>query len=141
MALKINSIGQFEFISLAGNPVPPSEQMDGPIWRKGVDGNAVWKTGKRGDKFTLRSKVDMVDLDEARKKFHEYTALQDDDPVVLVKNDYDYNAHEDWKVKVLEVRETVCEARGTSTGGLNPPSGAFLAAEWDLVAIENQAEA
>ncbi len=131
-----NFIGQHQFIVLAGNPVAPVEEIEGPIRRKGVDGLGLSKTGKRGRPFTLRSKVDAQDIDEAKDMVKRYRELIGAAPVSLIHDDYNFN-QEDWRVAVLDVRTAVIHAVATATGGLNEPSEAWLEVDWVLIAIEN----
>lgn len=129
-----NSIGQHHFLFLEGHPVPPSQQLEKPTERKGVAGVAVAKTGVRGTRFTLRSKVDQLDLATAKATFKEYLALKNEGSQTLVQDDYQF-AGNNWEVIVLDVREAVCRAILTQTGGLNNDSKAWLEADWDLVAV------
>jgi hypothetical protein len=131
----INSIGEFQFITVLGHPVGPREQPE-VIARSGVDDVGVWRTGKRGEPFELVSQVDVASMDGARRLFKQYVDSIGQDPVVLIQDDYDYSA-EGWKVVVLDVEERQRHAIISAVGGLNLPSLAFLECAWKLVAIQN----
>ena len=141
MAVLKNTIGDHEFIALQGSPSPPVEWPAKPVQRLGVDGTAFWRVGKRGRPFKLRSQVDCEDLDDAHAEFQLYLASILIDPLVLVVDDYDYDAEDDnWKVVVLDVRQVTLHKTLVAQGGLADPSAAWLEADWDLIAFENVEE-
>ena len=59
MAIPVNQIGPFQFVTLDGVPALPFEHAD-PIERPGVDGTGFIKTGKRGEEFELTTGVDVT---------------------------------------------------------------------------------
>jgi len=130
-----NRIGTHEFIELEGNPETVKRQVMALV-RAGVDGTTLVDEGRRGPPFTLRSKVDMPDLLEARAAYASYCELIGDDPVELVWQDLDL-ASESLLVAVLNVTQEVCVPLAfASSGGLNPPSLGWLECTWTLIAIE-----
>ena len=130
-----NSIGDFQFLALHGDPEPLKEQTT-LLSRPGVDGVAVWKTGVRGVRFTLRSVVDAESFAAARQLFADYRDSIGQDPVDLVWSDLSL-AGEGFQVIVLDVRPAGIRAILGGVGGLNPPSTGWVEADWDLVAVEN----
>jgi hypothetical protein len=131
----LSSIGPHQFLILAGQIVPPHEQVDDPVQRRGVDGTGLWRTGRRGDKFSLRSKVDQPSLDAARLTFRQYQDLIGQDPQQLVQDDFDFS-QQGFQVFVLKVHLAALKTIRTAVGGLNPPSLAWLEGDWELIAVE-----
>lgn len=131
-----NAIGNFTFIALLGNPVPPKGQPQ-VIARPGVDGVGIWRSGKRGEPFKMVSQVDAPSMRVARNAMAAYVASIEQNPVALIQDDYDYSS-EGWKVVVLDVVQRQCHAIISAVGGINPPSLAYLEAEWALVAVSSE---
>jgi len=129
-----NSIGQFEFLALHGNPEPLKEQTVLES-RPGVEGVAVWKTSPRGVRFTLRSAVDAESLLAARWLYSQYKELIGADPVELVWSDLAM-AGEQFEVIVLDCRPVQIKAIIGGVGGLYPPSTGWCECDWDLVAVK-----
>jgi hypothetical protein len=127
------SIGQFEFLSLAGQVEPPKEECL-LLSRPGVEGVAVWRVGKRGIKFTLRSTVDAESHAHARQLFAAYAATIGGEPVELVWDGLEMT-DEGFKVIVLDVRPVEIKAIIGGVGGLNYPSEGWCVCDWDLVAV------
>jgi len=135
MPLPENRIGSFQFISLMGQPTDRAYEIE-VITRKGVDGIAASRTGKRGKPFTLRSMVDAPDKAQARSYVRQYRALIGEDPVVLVWSDLDMSS-ELFHVLVLDVRPVVVTRVLNATVGLHSPSRGWVECDWDLIAIYN----
>ncbi len=133
----INAIHNFTCIELNGNPVPPMQRRK-IVQRAGVDGTGIWRMGSRGDKFTLRAGVDVPNMAAGRLAFALATAFTNADPVILIQDGYDFNLNQSWKVSVLGVRQVALFAVLNATGGLFPPSLAWLEIDFDLIAIANQ---
>jgi hypothetical protein len=131
-----NSIGEFTFLTLNGNPEPPKEECL-VLSRPGVDGVAVWKTGQRGGKFTLRSAVDAADLTAARAQYAQYVASIGGDPVAVVWCDLALQTIEGeaFDVIVLDVRPVSIRKILGGVGGLHTPSLGWCECDWDLVAV------
>jgi len=128
-----NSIGSFEFLTLSGNHEPLKQECV-VMSRPGVNGVAVWLTGGRGAKLTLRSAVDAADLEAARDLYVAYTGLIGADPVALVWCNL-YAADENFNVIVLDVRPVSIKAIMGGVGGLNPPSLGWCECDWDVIAV------
>ena len=129
-------IGGFWFLTLLGQVAPPSMRVE-PVVRPGIDGAAYWMLGRLGEPFILRSQVDAVNLAYAQDAFDQYVLLKEEGPVLLVKDGLDFTtATNPWIAKVLEVRLVACRAVAACVGGFNPPSLAFVEADWQLQAVE-----
>ena len=132
----LNTIGNFQFIALHGNPVPPKGQPM-VLARAGVDGVGIWRAGVRGVPFEMVSQVDAPNMAVARQLLKAYVDSIEQDPVPLIQDDYDYTA-EGWKVVVLDVEQRQRHAIISPVGGINLPSLAYLEASWTLIAIAVQ---
>jgi hypothetical protein len=132
-----NSIGEFTFISLDGNPETIHNEVQLLI-RPGVDGVALWLRGSRGRPFQLRSFVDATDFEAARGLFASYCELIGADPVALVWADLDMSTSENFTVAVLNVQLVRVAPLMVSAGGLNSPSEASIECVWDLIPIANE---
>lgn len=128
-----NRIDTFEFLSLVGNPEPLKRQVE-LLARAGVDGVTAVRTGARGVRFTLQSRVDAADRAAARSLFLSYRNLIGQDPVELVWYDLPAIA-EEFRVLVLDVRPVAAKSLLSASGGLNPPGLGFVVCDWDLVAV------
>lgn len=126
-----NRIGNFEFVALHGSPLPPTEQPE-LVARAGVDGVGGWRTGVRGTPFRMLSQVDMPTYEIAGQVSINYTVLIGQDPVSLVQDDVEFP----YQVVVLSVVERSRRGMVISTGGLYPPSAAWLESEWTLMAVD-----
>lgn len=58
MAIPVNQIGPFQFVTLDGVPALPFEHAD-TIERPGVNGTGFVKTGNRGEEFEITTGVDV----------------------------------------------------------------------------------
>jgi len=130
-----NRIGDFQFLALHGAPVGLSEQLL-VLSRPSVDGVAIWKLGRRGRPFSLRSVVDATSFEAARAMHDRYLGLKGADPVDLVWSDIELTT-EKIMVAVLDVRPVPGRTRSmlTLVGGLNPPSLGWVECDWDLIAV------
>ena len=129
-----NSIGEFEFISLDGNPGVLQEQVD-LIHRPGTDGALIRLRGKHPIPFQLVSRVDAEDVAHGRELLGKYRDLIGEPAVPMIWADAPI-ASEGAKVSVLNVSQLSLRSIATATGGLNPPSGAWLEAAWILLLVE-----
>lgn len=129
-----NRIGPFEFIDLAGNPDTVMPQI-GLFVRSGVSGLTLVNDGVRGEPFVLRSKVDVETLAAARATYTFYTGLIGAEPQEIIWQDIDLSA-EGTRFSVLKVKQVSCIPIDSATGGLFPPSLAWLECDWTLVAID-----
>lgn len=132
-------IGTFEFLDLVGNPEQVKRQI-AALARAGVDGHTLIDEGSRGTPFTLLSRVDQEDFEAGRATYGEYCGLIGGDPVDLVWQDLEMTIPESFQVVVLNVVQRTLQALAWgSSGGLNPPSLAWLECEWYLLAIKVEA--
>lgn len=133
MAVTTNSIGNFSFIALLGDPMPPREQLEVAA-RAAVEGVTVTRTGKRGVPFRLRSMVDQESYTAARATYLQYVDLIRDNPQSLIQGGIDSTSQQ-YKVQVLDVRAVRIGPLKSPVGGLNSPSLGWLECDWDLIAI------
>ncbi len=132
-----NSIGGFQFIQLAGAIRLPTQAIM-VLTRAGVDGVTLVDDGNRGQPFVLRSMVDAADLAVAVDEYANYAASVggrddgDQADVAMILNDVDVGSYA--KLHVLDVNLVECRPLRGATGGLNPPSDAWLVADWTLLA-------
>jgi len=132
----MNRIGQFLFLVLLGQPEVHDKQTVSLVSRPGVDGVGLWLRGSRGRQFTMRSKVDAVNLAAARALYAQYHGLVGEDPVEMVWAGCSSTA-EGYKVAVIDVRPVGVRGILGGVGGLHPPSRGWAEYEWDLVAIDD----
>ena len=129
----MNSIGEYVFIGLHGNPDPPKEAVE-IMERPGVDGIGVWRLGRWGKPFFMRSQVDVASMAAAAVLLGRYRDMIGQDPVSMIQDNVD-SAACGFLVVVEDVRQERCHAIENSTGGINPPSLAWLEAGWRLRAV------
>lgn len=128
----MDSIGSCQFVALHGNPEGPRTLTE-LIARPGVDGVGLWDAGARGQKFTLRSGRDIANTSDAEYWLQTYRNLIADGLQDLVHADISY-ASEGWRVLVLDVRRVRVVPLLTGVGGFDL-GGAWLEADWDLIAV------
>lgn len=128
----LNQIGSFSFIELAGNPEKVKTQV-GVMVRAGVDGVTLIDDAARGTPFMLRSKIDVRSMDDGRSLYSSYCGLIGANPVAITWQGVDLSNY----FAVLGVTQAVLKAIVTGTGGLRPPSLAWLECDWQLIAINN----
>jgi len=131
-----NSIGSFQFLSLRGSVERPSQQLDRPIARAGVDGIGLWQTGVRGRPFQLRSMVDAPGIENARMFFAAYRLLIGGDLQILVQDGHNFFVAEGFKAEVLDVRLIELKKILNAVGGAFSPSSAKLVCNWTLIAVD-----
>jgi len=131
--MAVNRIHNFHFVTLNDIPGTLREEVL-VLARAGVDGQAIWKTGLRGNVFTLRSAVDAPSFADARLYLTQYQELIGADPVDLVWGGLVMTG-EQIKVAVKSVRPTRLISLANSVGGINPPSYGWIECEWELVPI------
>jgi hypothetical protein len=133
VALPVNSIGVFTFLSLEGSVEALKQELE-LVRRPGVEGVGLWKTGVRGRPFRLRSKANPASKAAARSLFRLYCNLIGADPVRLVWSDIRLEATERFRVAVLDVRQVDCRTLASSSSGLL----GWLEADWDLIPIRDR---
>lgn len=137
MAIPIDSIGEFAFISLRG-PVEATKQEVTADTRPGVDGATLMRQGRHPRPFTLRSIVDAPSFFLARTLFVEYTQYIGAGVFPLEWSAYDISTEPGTPyVAVIDVRQVRCCSCRMAIGGINPPSLGYLEADWDLLLIES----
>lgn len=132
--MSVFSIGPFAFISLDGVPPPVCQQPE-VVAHPGVDSLSVWRTGKRGRPFTVRSRVDCASKAAAFALRKQYTEQIATGPHLMTWSDQ-LLVSEQAQVIVLDVRPGQVQELLGSSGGLNPPSLGWLECEWDLILVE-----
>ena len=141
MALLINMIGEFSFVRLSG-PLGAIKNQVEIVPRRGVDGTAIWDTGKRGAPLRVFTEVDVDDREAGEEEFEKYTKLIGKDPVDLVWNDYLFSA-QNVMFAVLDVTRPGQGANiniRTAQGGLSENMGAWIRAAWSLVPVTPENE-
>lgn len=135
MAVPVNRIGTFTFLTLRGNPEPLKRQLE-LASRAGVDGITATRTGKRGVPFTLQSGVDTATRAAARTLFTQYVQSIGTDPVQLTWYDLGM-VGESFKVLVRDVRPVDVARIINSSGGISgtTPALGYLVCDWDLIAV------
>jgi len=136
MAYPLYQIGDYAFLTLAGHPTGLSEELE-QVVRKGVDGTALVRTGRRGKPFQLTSRVDMPNKAQARFLFDRYQLLQGADPVEVIVNDINFN-YLNCLFAVIDVEPVDIFEMPNATPGLNTPGGTLVGiveARWTLLAV------
>lgn len=138
MALPENSIGPYNFVTLLGQVLPLRETLE-MDQRGGVDGTEFTKLGEKGQPFQIVSQVDSESYDNAWQTLHGYRSLISDPPKELVVHNTPFSTF-GYNVKVLAVNPLPNSPRAirSVTGGLFPPSRAWLECVWDLIAVKNE---
>ena len=135
MSIPTNSIGDFQFIALDGQPELIRQEIE-LVFRRGVNGAAFWRTGERGRPFRLRSRVDAQSKADAQALYATYKQLVGADPVTLVWSGLDYELRDGVQVVVVDVTQADCRSLAATGGtGLNPPSLGWLECDWELMAV------
>lgn len=134
MAIPLQRIGIYTFTTLQGNLQPPAP-VKIPDDRQGVDGTEFVLAGTKGQPFVLISTVDDEDIQAARHTLKSYLDTIAEGAVEVIKDDVS-TLEEGYKCSVLSVREIDCRAiTGACGNKLSNSAGAYLAAEWTLVAV------
>jgi hypothetical protein len=125
-------IDQFEFINLSQAAIPPKD-MIAIHSRPGVEGVELRRTGKRGEKFTVRTLADAADKDAALALYKQYLTLIDEGPVDFIF----LGATEPHKVQVLDVQPVPGEIRAVlfALGPSGTASYGWCACDWTLIEI------
>ena len=125
-------IGKERFITIS-DPPPGAQEQIALEARGGVDGTFAWKTGRRGEPFTLTTFVDLATLSDAGARLRRYEKISGGDAVIVRWAGF----RMELKVIVLAVRAVVRGVRPTviSVGGRVNNSRATLTCEWDLISI------
>ena len=132
MALPVNQIGNFAFLSLEGSVETLKQELE-LVRRPGVEGVGLWQTGIRGRPFRVRSLANPATKSAARALFRLYCNLIGADPVDFVWSDLDLSARERFQVAVLDVRIADCRQLASSSTGLL----GWLEADWEVIPISD----
>lgn len=132
MALPVNQIGPFRFVTLDGVPILPYRHAEA-IERPGVNGTGFLQTGIRGDEFELTSGVDVVDWVTALAAENFYRQICNDAVYDIIKGNVAYST---LGVGFVVRSVTVTEKKriATAVGGLYAGS-AYVRARWRLIAV------
>lgn len=137
MAVPVNKIGIYDFMSLLGQLEPPTYQRE-IDQRPGVDGTEILSIGKRGVPFTLISLRDCPSYSDAQDAYNLYKAIELDPtsgPVEVVQSDYSTVANGSYVCSALAVRLISIRNSPVIVGGIANTSGALLEVEWTLIGI------
>ena len=131
-----SSIGSHSFAVLQGQVQLPSNIIE-PIALPSHDYQRYRVLGKKAPVFTLRSIVNVADLDEGYTEMLAYKGLKTSGLQTLTLNDTNYFtdpefATEPLKVQVLEVTQEQLTNVLTWSGSLDDNDGAKLVANWTL---------
>jgi hypothetical protein len=128
-------IGDFQFFSLSRPPSLPKQRTEREV-RPGTDGVSLWRTGRRGEPFTVNSSRDVSSIEAAVLFLTSYQAFQGGDPVEIVWADHEYQSLLVY-VHDVEPIEDRTHAVLLGIGGVNGTSGAILRCTWVLEPINN----
>lgn len=134
MAIPLSQIGPYRFITIKGAPVDLIQEQTRVTSRDGVDGVTIHRLGRKGRVFTVRTEVDVVNEATGLVALSAYKALTSSNPQPMWVGGVSLTIG-GMAVKVLSVRGRINRTISISVGGINPPSGAFLVAEWTLIVI------
>ena len=131
-----SSIGAYNFAVLQGQPQLPSNIIE-PIALPSHDYQRYRVLGKKAPVFTLRSVVNVPDIETGNATMLGYKATKTAGLLVLVLNDINYFTDLEFstaplKVQVLEVNQETLTNVLTWSGSLNDTDGAKLVAKWTL---------
>ena len=136
--MAINYIGPFAFLEIQGN-IEALKQEPLVLARPGVDGNAVWRTGQRSNRHTIRTRVDAYNVRSCEDFYALYCDLIGADPVDIMRAGVQLSPHGClWAV--LDVRKVAIRAHVGGSGGLHPPSYGWIDCDWDILAITTDTE-
>lgn len=130
MAYLLNSIGQFNFISLEGEYDPEAQTLVIDS-RPGVDGMEFTLLGNKGQVFQMISLVDSNTIASAKQLVIDYKTLIAGNTVGVFKNS---QVH--FQCKVLNVTPIriakVANAVGNKQSAV---AGVIVECRWDLIAV------
>lgn len=130
MPYLLNSIGQFNFISLEGE-YDWEQQAVVIDSRSGVTGMEFTLLGVKGQPFSLISLADVNSLDAGKSLIESYKTTVADNPKPVWKNGVLYVS-----AKVLSVTPLQLAKIATAVGNKQSTlAGAILQCRWDLVAV------
>lgn len=134
MPIVENKIDTFDFITIEGNPEAIKSRL-AVFARAGVPGVQICDEAQRGEPFQVVTKVDCEDFASARLLYLLYCDLIGSSAVGMTWNGWDLFIENGTSVVVLNVEQLACRALAAASGGLNPPSRAWLVCRWTLIPI------
>lgn len=134
MALPVNKIAAHRFIALNNESVAPLSKID-LYSRAGVNGLQAVHLGERGEPFTLRSTVDVADVEAGESLYLGYGALIGSTTNEFKLHDVDIALRDNAVLLILDVKKVLLRKFVKMVGGLNPNSTAMLTCDWQLVLL------
>lgn len=128
----VDRIGPFTFVRLDEPPQHTSAQWEMAA-RAGVDGVAFWKTGERGEPFTMDSLAVAYTFEEAKTFYPSYLELVKVGAVPVFFG----TVEQGQLFKVTKVQLLQCKACVKVVVAKQPtPFGAIVRARWTLVPVD-----
>lgn len=138
MALPLHKIESHTFIALNGEAVAPLTKID-LYSRPGVNSWQAVHLAERGEPFTLRSTVDVLNMDAGEMLYLGYGALIGSTTEVFVLHDVDIAAKDNAVLLILDVKKVLLRKFVKMVGGQVPNSTALLVCDWQLVLLDKPA--
>lgn len=127
--MSLNTIGDAVFFTMTG-PLEAAAQQVEVEARAGIDGNAVWQTGLRGEPVEVTTTIDLVgDLSTAQNVMNFYRAMKGGGPFPVIRADQYLGL-----VIVLDVKSGGAELMVSALGGVNG-GNVMLSAKWSLLPV------
>lgn len=139
MALPLNKIASHTFIALNGEAVAPLSKID-LYSRPGVNSWQAVHLAERGEPFTLRSTVDVLNMEAGETKYLGYGALIGSTTNVFTLHDVDIAAKDNAVLLILDVKKVLLRKFVKMVGHrIVPNSTALLICDWQLVLLDKPA--
>ena len=139
--MAVHSLGTLTFVNfertdVSGGAPPVWKEKVEMVQRAGVAGSGFLLHNKKGDPFSKRSIVDVLNQSNAHDLENIYHDLVGNTENILW-NGVDYESTHDVKFFVMNVSNIRIKRVGKISGGLNGSSGTYIVeAIWELVAIQ-----
>ncbi len=134
MALPLNKIGPHTFITLNGESIAPLAKVD-LFSRAGVNGLQAVQLGVHGEPFTLRSTVDLANMNDGESEYLNYGSLIGTTTELFTLHDVDICSRDNAALLVLDVRKLLLRKFLKMVGGINSNSTCLLVCNWQLVLL------
>jgi hypothetical protein len=134
MALPLNKIGPHTFIALNGESIAPLAKID-LFSRAGVNGLQSVQLGERGEPFSLRSTVDIANMNDGESEYLAYGALIGTTTDQFTLHDIDIATRDNAVLLVLDVKKVLLRKFLKMVGGINSNSTCLLVCDWQLVLL------
>lgn len=128
--MALNSIGSFTFWQMSGPPKGAAQRSE-IVSRAGIDGVAIWQTGRRGRPFTVQTLVFATSFELADTLAASYEAIQN----VGTHNVFWASTPLRVQVVVLSVDVQVGRRAVQAVGGLTDGGTVPVRATWQLIAV------